>query len=294
MKKIVLCLFILFICSIEVPVFSAIQIDTVLIDNPGQGGVDYIFNIGRTEVTVEQYVDFLNSVAVDDLNGLYNPDMAGPYGGIIRNGLPGSYSYNAKIGWEKKPVTFVPWLNAARFANWLHNGQPSGPQSPSTTESGAYDLSVPDPIDNVSRSSNALWFIPSDAEWKKAAYFDPTKEGDGFWQWPTMSDDAPTGEVPPGSNNSANYDLAVGSLISVGSYPNSLSFYGTLDQVGNAWELVEDIYATGEKTRRGDSYSGSYGSGNIGHSANTGDHTLTGDHDTGFRIATTIPGTNIK
>ena len=146
----------------------------------------------------------------------------------------------------------------------------------------------PDPIVNVSRSSNASWFIPSDAEWVKAAYFDPTKGGNvdgGFWRWPTMSDVPPTGEAPPGGNNSANYDWVFSHTIDVGSYPGSVNFYGTLDQVGNAWELVEDIYDIGTRVQRGDSYSGWYGSGNINHYVGTGGGTFTGDQDTGFRVA---------
>jgi formylglycine-generating enzyme required for sulfatase activity len=288
MKKITAFLLMLFICSMSEPLSAIAQIEMVLIGNPGQGGVDYSFKVGCYEITVQQYVDFLNSVATDDPNGLYNPDMAGTYGGIIRNGSPGSYSYQPKIGWANKPVTFVPWLNAARFTNWLHNGQPTGPQSTSTTESGAYNLLITDPIVNASRSTSALWFIPSSQEWIKAGYFDPTKGGvigGGFWNWPTRSDSAPTGELPPGGNNSTNYDWAVGSSTDVGSYPNSISYYGTFDQVGNVWEFVEDTIGDGERGRRGDSFTGWYGSGSIGHYVGTGGGTFTGDSDTGFRVA---------
>ncbi len=32
------------------------------------------------------------------------------------------------------------WGDAARFANWLENGQPTGPEGTGTTETGSYTL----------------------------------------------------------------------------------------------------------------------------------------------------------
>jgi hypothetical protein len=37
-------------------------------------------------------------------------------------------------------VNHVSWYDAVRFANWLHNGQPTGAQDNTTTEGGAYTL----------------------------------------------------------------------------------------------------------------------------------------------------------
>ena len=38
-------------------------------------------------------------------------------------------------------MNYVSFYDALRFANWLHNGQPSGPQDSTTTEDGAYTFS---------------------------------------------------------------------------------------------------------------------------------------------------------
>jgi hypothetical protein len=54
-------------------------------------------------------------------------------GGITRSGSDGSYTYTAKAGFENKPVTYVSFWDALRFANWLNNGQGGG-----DTETGAY------------------------------------------------------------------------------------------------------------------------------------------------------------
>lgn len=133
----------------------AITIPTVPVGNPGNvadttvmqdgtkgyGSVAYNYRIGTTEVTVGQYTAFLNAVAATDTYALYNTKMATNLNiaGIARSGSSGGYTYSV-IGSANHPVTYVGWGDAARFANWLHNGQPTGAQSASTTEDGAYTL----------------------------------------------------------------------------------------------------------------------------------------------------------
>jgi autotransporter-associated beta strand protein len=117
------------------------------------GGVDYEYRIGRFEITIGQYVKFLNSVAADDPNGLYKTYYYGGPGTIYiaRSGVRGSYSYTAlepfgdvripQVGAENRPISRLGWFEAARFANWLHNGKPAGQQDATTTEAGVYTLS---------------------------------------------------------------------------------------------------------------------------------------------------------
>ena len=50
------------------------------------------------------------------------------FGGITRSGSSGSFSYSAIAGRESMPVNFVDFYDSVRFANWLHNGQPTGAQ----------------------------------------------------------------------------------------------------------------------------------------------------------------------
>src|ERR1043166_7794532 len=99
--------------------------------------------------------------------------------GIARAGVSGGYTYSV-IGSPNHPVTYVNWGDAVRFANWLHNGQPSGLQDATTTEDGAYTLngalSNAD-LSAVSRNADASWFIPTENEWYKAAYYQPATKG---------------------------------------------------------------------------------------------------------------------
>jgi hypothetical protein len=112
-------------------------------DNPGElsgvgagghgpdricGSVDYAYNIGTYEVTAGQYTALLNAVAADDTYELYHAFMWSHADGckIERTGSSPDSSYSVALDWADRPVNYVSWGAAARFANWLHNGQPTG------------------------------------------------------------------------------------------------------------------------------------------------------------------------
>ncbi len=225
---------------------ASITIPTVPIGNPGNapdpltgnryGSVAYSYSIGQTEVTNAQYLAFLNAVAATDTNNLYNPEMAGPFGGITRSGSAGQYAYETVGGRENNPVTFVSFSDAMRFTNWLHNGQPSGSQNTATTERGVYN--VPDRDDSslfidLPRSTNARWALPSEDEWYKAAYHQPASQGgdsDNYWLYPTSSNIAPT-------TAQANFDNPSGFTSAVGSY--AANYYGVFDMAANVFEWTD-------------------------------------------------------
>ena len=69
----------------------------------------------------------------------------------------------------------VDWYGAARYCNWLHNGLPTGPQDLSTTEDGAYDMAIGG--DLIARKPGARYFLPTEGEWYKAAYYDAIDPG---------------------------------------------------------------------------------------------------------------------
>ena len=131
---------------------QAVTIDTVPVGNVGNAGelsgesvpggicpdricgaVNYAYNIGKFEVTAAQYKDFLNAVAKTDTYGLYNANMnpvVSSWGcNIRRSGSAGNLSYSVAADWANRPVNYVSYWNACRFANWMHNGQPTGLQT---------------------------------------------------------------------------------------------------------------------------------------------------------------------
>jgi len=249
------------------PLASPVVIETVTIGNqentpdtryetPGYGAVDYVYRIGKFEITAGQYAAFLNAVAKTDTYGLYNTIMWHDIWGckIQRTGSSPNYSYSVAADWADRPVNYVSWGDAARFANWLHNGQPAAAQGLTTTEDGSYYLNGATSdaaLIAVTRKANATWVIPSEDEWYKAVYHKNDGVTGNYWDYPTRSNTAPSAQVPPGTdmtNGSANFDgdWAIGSpyfRTEVGAYDAkpSDSPYGTFDQGGNVYEWNEAI-----------------------------------------------------
>jgi formylglycine-generating enzyme required for sulfatase activity len=239
-------------------------------DTTGYGAVRHWYLTGKFEITAGQYAVFLNAVAKTDTYGLYNPTMADPYanslwlqGGcnIQRAGEPGSHVYSVAQDWARRPVNYVSWGDAARFANWMHNGQPTGAQDLSTTEDGSYYLNgatTDEELLAVTRDENATWVIPTEDEWYKAAYYDPTKLGGaGYWAFPTRSDSCPSNVLDATATNNANcneYFIDCEDYCAdtppvpapyyrseVGAFAASPSYYGTFDQGGNVAEWNETL-----------------------------------------------------
>jgi hypothetical protein len=159
-------------------------------DDSGIGNVDYIYSIGRFLVTNSEYAEFLNNIAALDTFEVYDINMNGNRGGIIRSGISGSYIYTVKNNYQNKPVVFVNWYNAARYCNWLHNSKPTGNQNNSTTENGAYQLTGN--TNSPNRTINAQFFIPNGNEWQKAAFYKAGGTSSGYWNYATASDSLPT------------------------------------------------------------------------------------------------------
>ena len=258
---------------------------------PLVGGVAYEYRIGKYEVTAGQYAEFLNAKAGDaDPMGLYNAAMAAAGGcGITKAGAV----YTATS--PNLPVNYVNWGDAARFANWIENGQGAG-----NMEDGAYTLNgavTKEALAPITRNGAALYFMTSEDEWYKAAYHKNDGVTANYWDYAIESDTLPTAEAPAGTdlvNGSANYANAVGNIVDVGSYTAlpSDSAYGTFDQTGNVEEWTDtifDVYGTDYFIHRGGAFNDST-SGIAAHGGRTGvtDRTLEADVR-GFRMATTVP-----
>jgi sulfatase modifying factor 1 len=267
-------------------------------DATGRGGVAYPFRIGKYEVTAAQYTEFLNAKAKSDADGnLWNNDMdkvrsgaEDPRCDIRRSGTPGAFHHTVAADYANRPVTHLSFLDACRFCNWLHNGQGEG-----DTETGAYTLNGYKGTDGrrIRRNAGAKYFIPTEDEWSKAAYYDPNKPGGpGYWNYPTRSDLKPGRD--PASTNAANW-YAGGFLdpvhfyTEVGRFSLANSAYGTFDQAGNVFEWTEDLHPPFLRTLRG----GAYDSDDAGLNVPTRNpvfSSISDVPDVGFRVAASVPG----
>ena len=246
------------------------------------GGVGYVYKIGTYEVTAGQYTAFLNAVAKTDTFALYNPAMWSDRHNwgckIQQSGSPGDYTYSVAPDWANRPVNNVSWGDAARFVNWLTNGQHTGAQDASTTEDGSYDLhGVTDDatLMSVTRKTVAQggrYYIPTEDEWYKAAYHKNDGVTGNYFDYPTGSNALPDRDMTDMSGNNANYWTGSESgtypidsdkyTTVVGEFQNSASPYGTFDQGGNLWEWDEAIVNGSNRGVRGGSF-GLYAGGDL-------------------------------
>jgi len=201
----------------------------------GPASIDYDYEMMVTDVTVSQYVDFLNKaladgtvkVSGDQIVSLYPGDQfrgakheiridPGDYILVPTNDPASRFTFNgskftAKVGWENHPMTNVSWFGA-----W--------------TYCGYYG-----------------WRLPTELEWEKAARgsgddrpfpwgYNITREVANFYASRDPFEDMNTfgsRTTPVGFYNNKTYD-GYATL-------DSASPYGLYDMAGNVWQWVGDV-----------------------------------------------------
>ena len=167
------------------------------------------FLIDRTPVTNRAFVEFVES------RGYERQEFWDPTGwkyikreGITapkhwrRSGTDGTW-WTERFGYEEAlnldtPVMHVSWYEADAYARWAGKR------------------------------------LPTEAEWEKAASWDPKTGTKRLYPW---GDEAPT-------TAHANLDQLAFSPAEVGAYPKGASAYGVLGMIGDVWEwTATDFYA---------------------------------------------------
>ena len=219
------------------------------------GSVGYTYRMAKTEVTIGDWLEFLN---------VYEPFIQGDPHNSERTGFWIVYSSSQRKflplepGIENRPIT-SSWRTSARYVNWLHNGKVSEAWA---FENGAYDTSTftqnPDETynDQPAHHPDAKFWIPTYDEWIKAAHYDPNRYGagqEGYWLLPDSGQEWMISGVPEdGGETDAGILFPWKVRLDVASYPHVQSPWGLLDLAGGASEWNEEFIG---KTHRGTAIS---------------------------------------
>lgn len=127
------------------------------------------FQIEKNPVTVQQYTDFLNAVAViKDLHHLYIDEMKGLITYHPPGWIEGAY-YSVVKNQGDLPMIFITTNTAMHYCNWKEWGAPPADETEKlftysgndVTESGAYDFSNRDGQETITPHPGATYQLPT-------------------------------------------------------------------------------------------------------------------------------------
>jgi formylglycine-generating enzyme required for sulfatase activity len=177
-------------------------------DSTGRGAVNYNYRIGKYEITAQQC------------------QTAGAQGGFF-----GGY------GSGNIPVWNVSWIDAAHFCNYLTSGN---------KDVGVYNIISEYNVQIMNRGLAAstygvAYFLPTENEWYKAAYYKPDRSG-----YSTFANGTNTAPI---AGIETNYDTTHTQCWAVGS--GAMEQNGTYDMMGNRIEWTESPDINGRRIIRG-------------------------------------------
>ena len=169
-----------------------------------------------------------------------------------------------------QPAATITWYEAAAFVNFLNTNSGKTAAYDLTFSSGSWSMALWSSEQawtaggtNLYRNKDAFYFLPSENEWYKAAYYNAA--GTNYFLYPTGSDTAPTAVASGTNAGSAVYD-GIASVPAISGSAGGLSPYATMGQGGNVWEWNESAFdgsnssSSGDRAIRGGSWGSSGGS----------------------------------
>jgi formylglycine-generating enzyme required for sulfatase activity len=250
----------------------------------GYGIVNNDYRMGTLEITNAQWDKFKDNLASQ------NP----PVNSVT--GTP-SNAYDNDPYWTgaSVPTNGVTWYEAAQFVNWLNTSTNhqvaykfAGTQGQSNYTLSTWSTAEADNGTNLYRHKDAKYYLPTEDEWVKAAYWNGTS-------LQTYSNASP-GDLVSGSPDPAKWNYYLSArfeLWNVGSGSEELN--GTHDMMGNVWELMESplsdtSYETGSnRVKRGGSYRDGFAY-ILASSTRYGAQLIEEANNVGFRVASEVPG----
>ena len=195
--------------------------DTVNGAGTNYGAVPYNFNMSTYAISQDQLAKASNSLGI-------------------------SLGGGAWVG--NQPAANVTWYQAAAFVNYLNTS--TGHVAAYQLDAGATTLTLWSSAqawqaggENLYRNKDAYYFLPSENEYYKAAYYDPNKAGGaGYWLYATGSDAIPTAVASGTTAGTAVYGQPSLQGPAAVDQSGGLSPYGTRGQSGNVIEWHESAF----------------------------------------------------
>ena len=205
-------------------------------DTTGYGAVPYNYRVGTYEISQLQ---------------------------ITKATQVGMANVSAGAWTNNQPAANLSWYEAAAFVNFLNTN--SGKTAAyDLTYSGSWSMALWSSDQawtaggtNLYRNKDAYYFLPSENEWYKAAYYNAA--GTNYFLFPSAASGGVSGLGPSFGMSGRPIAVASGTNAGTAVYNGSatipaitnpaivdnaggLSAYGTMGQGGNVWEWTESAY----------------------------------------------------
>ena len=143
-----------------------------------------------------------------------------------------------------KPAANISWYEAAAFVNWLNTSSGKTAAYALTFSNSQWSMALQSSSNawtaggtNLYRNKDAYYFLPSENEWYKAAYYNRT--GTNYFLYPMTSTNVPTAVASGTNANTAVYNQITVQGPAAVNLAGGLSTYGTMGQAANMWEWME-------------------------------------------------------
>jgi len=174
-------------------------------DSTGYGGVDYSYKISATEVTIAE--------------------MAAATG--AGGGNEGYWNDGTRTVGTAAPASYVSLYEAMKYCNYLNGDVNSGYYS--SIDGGVTYQANAMSHDAYAAANGLTYFVPTEDEWYKAAYYDASGAG-GYSLYANGTSTAPV------AGTDANYSGSTAWVVGTGTEEQN----GTDDMMGNVWEWMEN------------------------------------------------------
>ena len=204
-------------------------------DTTGYGAVPYNYRVGTYEISQLQ---------------------------ITKAEQIGMANVSAGAWTNNQPAANLSWYEAAAFVNFLNTNSGKTAAYDLTFSDGSWSMTLQSSSNawtaggtNLYRNKDAYYFLPSENEWYKAAYYNPS--GTNYFLYPTASSSVPTAVASGTTSGTAVYGGGAVTEPAAVTLAGGLSPYGTMGQGGNVFEWMESSLdgsnssASADRTVRG-------------------------------------------